>query len=476
MKLLKYTKTTISTAVATGLIATAASMSSFAYANETDNKNKKADDLEVIEVYGTMRKSFEGAIGVKRTANTVVDAITAEDIGQFSDDSIAGAIQRIPGVQVETDDSGTQGDRVSIRGLGPQFVNSTINGRRLLSSGTEASSLRQMNFNVFPANVLGSVQVAKGQTAARPESGLAGQIDLQTLRPLDLKTLDESSTFGTVSLEGRYQDVTEETGYRINSIVGMRNEESTLGGYVALVYADENNARDQVRVNSASRNIQLDNDGDRVADETVTGVRVPTAITMNPIRETPERLAFATGIQYKPNEDLDVNWDLMYSKYQNDSRRQTPQIQMGPSYGSIFDMSDASNPGIIIDENNVAQYINYGQSTGGGVIRSILRPMVFDNETENLITGVNVDYYISDKLSSNFDLYFSSVNYSQDLRFSQIRKNFDKSQFVYDATGTVPLVESNMNDIDGYAYFQSIIREIELDAENFGEPLNLIMY
>jgi iron complex outermembrane recepter protein len=466
MKTTNYSKNKISSAVALALLTASTTLSSFAYAQE--EVKKAADEVEVIEVYGAIRKSFEGSVGLKRTADTVIDAITAEDIGQFSDDSIAGAIQRIPGVQVETDDSGTQGDRVSIRGLGPQFVNSTINGRRLLSAGTEASSLRQMNFNVFPANVLGSVQVAKGQTAERPESGLAGQVDLQTLRPLSIGKLDEETSFATVSIEGRHQDITDENGFRVNAIVGARNEEETLGGYLAVVLADEKNARDQIRVNSAYRSVKLDHDGDGVSDETVTNVRVPTAITLNPIRETPKRVAIATGLQYKPNEDVNINWDLMYSEYKNDSRRQTPQIQMGGSYGSVFDMSDTSNPGIIIDENNVAQYINYGQSTGGGVIRPILRPMVFDNTTENLITGVNIDYYISDNLSSNFDFYYSSVDYSQDLRFPQIRKNADKSQFIYDATGTIPLIEGDMPDADGYAYFQSIIREIELEAENMG--------
>jgi iron complex outermembrane recepter protein len=468
MKAMNHRKNKTSCAVALALLTT--SFSAITYAQDAqENKKKEAeDDVEVIAVYGAIRKSFEGSIGIKRTADTVVDAITAEDLGQFSDASIAGAIQRIPGVQVETDDSGTQGDRVSIRGLGPQFVNSTINGRRLLSSGTEARSLRQMNFNVFPSSVLGGVQVAKGQTAARPESGLAGQVDLQTLRPLDIGKLKDESTFATVSVEGRYQDVSDEGGFRVNTIAGVRNEEHTLGGYVAFAYADEKNARDQIRVNSALRNIQLDNNGDGVADETVSGVRVPTAITLNPIRESTERVSIAAGVQYEPTDDLNINWDLMYSEYANDSRRQTPQIQMGASYTSIFDMSDANNPGIVIDENNVAQQINYAQSTGGGVIRPILRPMVFDNTTENLITGINFDYYISDNLSSNFDVYYSSVDYSQDLRFSQIRKNTDKSQFSYDATGTVPVFNSDINDTDGYVYFQSIVREIELEADNVG--------
>lgn len=432
--------------------------------------NNESDDVEVIEVYGVIRKSFEGSIGIKRTADTVVDAITAEDIGQFSDDSIAGAIQRIPGVQVETDDSGTQGDRVAIRGLGPEFVNSTINGRRLLSSGTEANSLRQMNFNVFPANVLGGVRVAKGQTAARPESGLAGQVDLQTLKPLEINKLDKKASFATVSLEARHQDVTDETGFRVNAIVGMRNEEETLGGYVAFVTADEKNARDQLRVNAGVRNIRVDNDGDGAQDDTISGVRAPLTASLNPIRETPTRQALAAGIQYKPTEDLNILWDLMYSKYDNESDRQALQIQPAPSWGgTVFNMSDPANPGVVIDENNVLQYADFSQSSGGGVIRSNVRGMVFDNSNESLITGVNIDYNINDNLTANIDVYVSTIDYLQDLRFSHFRKNLDKSNFSYDSTGNIPQFNvSDMNDVAGYSYFRSLVRQIEMEGENYG--------
>lgn len=56
--------------------------------------------LEEIVVRG-YKSSIESAQSIKRDASTVVDAITSVEIGQFADDSIAGAIQRIAGVQIE---------------------------------------------------------------------------------------------------------------------------------------------------------------------------------------------------------------------------------------------------------------------------------------------------------------------------------------------------------------------------------------
>ncbi len=156
---------------------------------QTDQTSQADSDDEMVleEVIVTgMRASMESAVELKRQSDTVIEAITSVELGQFADDSIAGALQRIPGVQIEVDSAGTDGDRVSIRGMGSEFVNSTLNGRTLLSSGNEAKSLRKMNFNVFPSSVLGGVWVAKGATAATPESGLAVLVDLQTLRPLEI--------------------------------------------------------------------------------------------------------------------------------------------------------------------------------------------------------------------------------------------------------------------------------------------------
>ena len=159
--------------------------------------SSQENDSQIEEVIvNGYRASIESAKEAKREGNTVIEAITPAEIGMFVDNSIADAMKRVPGVQIEEDYAGTDGDRVSIRGLGSEFVNSTINGRTLLSSGNEAKSLRKMNFNMFPSSVLSGVRITKGQTAAGPEGGLAGQVDLQTARPLDLKQLEKKRSFG----------------------------------------------------------------------------------------------------------------------------------------------------------------------------------------------------------------------------------------------------------------------------------------
>ena len=273
MSLRHHKKNNLTSAISMAILSLGVLSGNVASAQESEKKSLKSEEVEVIQVTGILG-SLEASAQIKRHADTVVDVITAEDIGDFADDSIAGAIQRIPGVQIETDDAGTDGDRVSIRGLGPEFVNSTINGRRLLSSGNEGKNLRKMNFNAFPPSVLSGVKVTKGSTASRPESGLAGQVDLETMKPLDIRKLKKKNSYSSVGIRADSNDIDDEAGFRVNAISAFRNDDKDLGGYFSIVASEEKKARDQLRNNWGD-----DYDIEQ-SDGTVTeGVRAPKPYT-----------------------------------------------------------------------------------------------------------------------------------------------------------------------------------------------------
>ena len=435
-----------------------------------DNAANDVDQLEEIVVVG-LRGSLQRAADIKRNSDTVVDAITMEDIGQFSDESIALAIQRIPGVQIELDDEGTGGDRVSIRGLGPEFVNSTVNGRRLLSAGTEATNLRQMNFNVFPPMVLTGVQVSKGATAARPESGLAGLVDLQTLRPLGMAQLNDASVYGSVSVAAEQEDLYDGTGTTINGLVAWRNDDSSVGGYVGAMWSETEPARDQLRVNTGTRTVRLDTTGDGVADTLLPDTRVPLSAVYNPIREDRERLAFVAGLQFEPSDEFSVLFDVLYADYDNQSFRDSNRYLLGASWNGSH-VLDAG--GVEIDENNVVRYVDYGfgTSTGGGPIRAQVQPFLFDNRSDNLITGINFDWN-KGRLNTNLDIYYSALEYEQAFSTPSFRKNVAKPGFIYDGRGSVSaLTTSDDQDTAGWAFFRSGVRPINLDSDITGIQLN----
>ncbi|MXP28239.1 TonB-dependent receptor [Porphyrobacter algicida] len=157
----------------------------------------------VIVVTG-IRASLANAQAIKRNSDTVVDAITAEDIGALPDRSVTEALQRVPGVQVsrfagsnDPDHFSVEGSGVTVRGL--NFVRSEFNGRDAFSAGIGGQSL---NFADVPAELLGSVEVYKNATAAMTEGGLAGTVNLNTRKPFD----NGGGLHIGYDLEGNYGD------------------------------------------------------------------------------------------------------------------------------------------------------------------------------------------------------------------------------------------------------------------------------
>ena len=134
-----------------------------------------------------IRASLESAQNIKRNSDTVVDAITAQDIGALPDRSVTEALQRVPGVSInrfagsnDPDHFSVEGSGVVIRGL--NFVRSEFNGRDAFSAGVGGQSL---NFADVPSELLGSVEIYKNATAEMIEGGLAGTVNLNTRKPFD---------------------------------------------------------------------------------------------------------------------------------------------------------------------------------------------------------------------------------------------------------------------------------------------------
>lgn len=146
------------------------------------------EDQAAIVVTG-IRASLANAQTIKKNADTVVDAITAQDIGALPDRSVTEALQRVPGVSInrfagtnDPDHFSVEGSGVVVRGL--NFVRSEFNGRDAFSAGVGGQAL---NFADVPAELLGSVEVYKNVTAAMIEGGLAGTVNLNTRKPFDNK-------------------------------------------------------------------------------------------------------------------------------------------------------------------------------------------------------------------------------------------------------------------------------------------------
>ena len=136
------------------------------------------ENVETVTVTG-IRAAIESAIAVKQESNSIVEAISAEDIGKLPDTSIAESISRLPGLTSQRSDG--RASDISIRGTGPDLSTALLNGREQVSTGDN----RSVEYDQYPSELVSGVIIYKTPDATLVGQGLAGTIALQTTRPLE---------------------------------------------------------------------------------------------------------------------------------------------------------------------------------------------------------------------------------------------------------------------------------------------------
>ncbi len=135
-------------------------------------------NLSTVVVTG-IRKGIEAAISVKKNSDSIVEAISAEDIGKLPDSSIAESLARLPGLAAQRVNGRAQ--QISIRGMSPDMTTGLLNGREQVSTGDS----RGVEYDQYPSELVSGVVVYKTPDGSLVGQGLSGTVDIQTVRPLD---------------------------------------------------------------------------------------------------------------------------------------------------------------------------------------------------------------------------------------------------------------------------------------------------
>lgn len=189
------------------------------------------DDIEEVIVQG-VRAAQESAVNTKRNAVSVVDGISAEDIGKLPDVTIADSLQRIPGVQVTR--TAGEGGPVQIRGLGN--VGTMLNGETFLSATTIDQSAA--DFGDLPSTLFSGADIMKSAVATVNASGISGVIDLKTRRPFGM---DDGWTFAATG-EIDQGSISKENDPTLTALASWKNDR--VGFLLAGTTTEKNLATD----------------------------------------------------------------------------------------------------------------------------------------------------------------------------------------------------------------------------------------
>jgi iron complex outermembrane recepter protein len=259
-------------------------------------------DSQQVVVTG-IRRAIESAITTKKAADTIVEAVSSEDLGKLPDPSVADSIARLPGVAAQRNKGSGKAQNISVRGMSPDFNGGLLNGREVASSGDS----RGVDFDLYPSELLNSVLVYKTPHAGLMGQGLSSTIDLRTVRPL-------SSSRRQVALNWRGQRTGVDNGVPNGEGTGERMSVSyvdqflgrTLGVALGAVKFRETGAG-QLRANTwGGWTPTLKYNG---ADVGVPGGFGRDIEFSNQTRE-----GLMGVLQWKPNKDFETVLDIFQSK------------------------------------------------------------------------------------------------------------------------------------------------------------------
>ena len=368
--------------------------------------------MEEIVVSG-VRASFARSLDQKRNATGVVDAISAEDIGEFPDLNISESLQRIPGVTI-TRNLG-EGEQVSIRGLAPKFTGVLINGMQAASAaqGDDGNIAygRALTFDLFPSELFSGATVYKSPTASLQDGGLSGTVDMRLPRPFDFDGLTFSST-----VQSSRNDLAGEAQPAASFLFSNRSDDDRVGFLFQAAYAEtllHGALAEGLRFDRTS----FDLDGDGTAE--LSNVEFARLVRTGVEEYDRERVGLTGSLQFRPTDSFELTIDAMYGETARERERHTLD-------GNLF--GNGPNAPIELVEQN-------GVIVAGTFANELRRTENIYNQVDTAFTlfAVTADWDLSDSLIASARVGVSDAEFERDEH--RITYGVNDPEFSYDLRG-----------------------------------------
>lgn len=359
--------------------------------------------LERVEVTGT-RASLLRSLNLKRNAAAVQDSISATELGRFPDDNVADSLSHITGVSISRT-AGGEGQKVSVRGLGPGYTLTTFNGRILATDGEG----RDFAFDVLPSDIISGADVVKSAQAAVMEGAIGGLVNLRSASPFD-----QPGQHGLLRVEGDRNTMSRLNGGKVSGAYSNTFGKE-LGVLLGAVYADR-----KVRTDTAgndggwTRNPvsdpkanwsgnawggNIDPNGNGVLDPDEEGLIGPGQFRVGSIMEQKKRMALSGKIEWRPSDELKVVVDAIKT------RLDSPQVGYQQSFYTLFSPGRWSNMQI---KNGVVTGFTMNNADPEMRLNPELLNLTTHRVVDSAVYGANVEWKATNTLKFTGDVYQST--------------------------------------------------------------------
>ncbi len=388
-----------------------------ALAQDADENGEADGPDDRIQVTG-IRASLQASSDIKRDAQGVVDAITAEDIGKFPDTNLAESLQRITGVSI--DRANGEGSRVTVRGFGPDFNLVLLNGRQMptafLEGGAPAS--RSFDFGNLASEGIAGVEVYKTGRADLPTGGIGSTLNIKTARPFDAPGLAFS-----VGAKAVFDDSVTDLGDdsptpEFSGIFSNTFGDGKFGVAIAGSYQQREGGVAQFGTSSGWRGAFLGSENNWGTLPQLPNDQITNRPGPNDIYSTPqngnysltnferERINGQLTFQYRPIESVTATLDYFYSE--NTVETERSDLSVWFNHGNTTS-SWTDGP--------IASPIFYNEDFGDGGSDLSMGAAQIATVSENESFAVNLEWQATDRLSFEFDAHSSTAESTPDSPF-----------------------------------------------------------
>jgi TonB-dependent receptor len=361
--------------------------------------------LDRVEVTGT-RASLQKSLTLKRNAAGVQDSISATELGRFPDNNVADSLSHITGVSISRT-AGGEGQKVSIRGLGPEYTITTFNNRLL---GTDSAG-RYFAYDVLPADVINGADVVKSTQASLMEGAIGGLVNLRSASPFDQK-----GQRGLLRVEADRNQMSSLNGTKLSGTYS-NTFGNQWGVLLGVVYAKRDVRTDTAGNDGGwSRNPApnkpelfwpwgntwggaIDPNGNGKLDLDEEGLIGPGQFRFGSIMEKKERMALSGKVEWRPSDDLKVVVDGFKT------RLDSPQVGYQLSFYPLYAPGRWSNMKIT---NGVVTDLTLANPDPELALNPELLNKTEYRVVDTAMYGANAEWKLSPTLKLTGDLYEST--------------------------------------------------------------------
>jgi TonB-dependent receptor len=371
---------------------------------QAQSQSADSDVIEEVIVTG-IRGSIQRAIDLKQSSDSIVEAVSAEDLGRLPDTSIADAISRLPGLTSQRAEG--RASAISLRGTDPGFTTALLNGREQVSTGDN----RSVEFDQYPSELLNAVLVYKTPDSSLVGQGLAGTIDLRTVRPLDYGNRAFALNIrGEMNGNDDLGAGSDEMGSRISASYIDQFADGTIG--LAIGYARLDAPLATQGFGTYEPWGQVNKGRDDWNSSVDAGTLTTNGMKVRADLGSTERNGFMAALQFEPNDKYSGIVDLYYSTMDQTNNARSLEVNLG-DYPAVC--CDGPFPvGTEFGYSGVT--VENGVAIAGNVLQVVplARNFLFLTEDEIFATGFNSEFYLNDDWTLIADLSYSKATREQD--------------------------------------------------------------